>query len=186
MNARQQRFIAEYLKDLNATQAAIRAGYSAQTAHSQGERLLRHVEISQELTKVQSSRLKRAQISADRVLAELAALATVDARSFFDHDGNLKPLHTLTPEQGAALAGFEVVKKNLAAGDGKVDTVHKIKLWDKPRALELLAKHLKLLTEHVQIDVSVNLVDRLQAARSRAQVIDVMPTELKLPEAKSA
>lgn len=71
------------------------------------------------------------------MLDELRRLALVDARSFWDGEGRLKKPSELTPEQGAALAGFEVLIKNAKAGDGQTDEIHKIKLWDKTRALEL-------------------------------------------------
>lgn len=91
--------------------------------------------------------LQSADLSAARVLEELRRVALVDTRSFFDQHGNLKPLHKLTAEQGAALAGVEVIIKNAKAGDGHTDEIHKIKLWDKPRVLEMLAKHFAILRE---------------------------------------
>lgn len=89
-------------------------------------------------------------LSAARVLEEYARLAFFDTRSFFDDAGNLKPLRDLTPEQGAALAGVEVIIKNAKAGDGATDTVHKIKLWDKTKALDSLAKHFGILKETLE------------------------------------
>jgi phage terminase small subunit len=147
LTAKQARFVAEYLIDLNATQAAIRAGYSRKTAEQQGYENLRKPEIAQALTAGKAQQLDTAELSAARVLEELRRLALVDARSFWDAQGRLKPLSELTVDQGAALAGFEVIIKNAKAGDGQTDEIHKIKLWDKTRALELLAKHFKLLTE---------------------------------------
>ena len=94
--------------------------------------------------------IQAAELSGARVLEELRRLAFADLRDLYDEDGNLKPLHTLTAEQAACIAGLEVVKKNLTAGDGEVDTVIKIKVWDKPRTLEMLAKHFALLTERVE------------------------------------
>ena len=142
--------MAEYLVDLNATQAAIRAGYSQRTAASQGERLLRHVEIRQQLTAHQAAHLERADLTAARVLEEMRRLAFSDVRDLFDAHGNLRPIHTLTPEQSACISGLEVIIKNAKAGDGVTDTVHKIKVWDKPKVLDLLGKHFGLLTEQVQ------------------------------------
>jgi len=111
--------------------------------------------------------IAKADLSATRVLEELRRLAMVDARSFWDDSGNLKPIKDLTPEQGSCLAGFEAVIKNAAAGDGVTDTVHKIKFWDKPRALEALAKHFALLTDVVKVTADNELLTRLQAARKR-------------------
>lgn len=77
-------------------------------------------------------------------------LALSDVRALFDQQGNLKPLHTLTAEESACIAGVEVVIKNAKAGDGVTDTIHKIKVWDKPKTLEMLAKHFGLLTEKIE------------------------------------
>ena len=74
----------------------------------------------------------------------------MDGRTYFDADGNAKSVTELTEEQGACLAGFEVLIKNAKAGDGVTDLIHKIKLWDKVRALEMLAKHFALLVDGVE------------------------------------
>ena len=149
---RRQRFIVEYLVDQNATQAARRAGYSKRTAYAQGSRLLRNAGIADTIRQRQAALAERAELTADRVLEELRRLALADARSFFDDHGNLKPISELTAEQGAAIASFEVLIKNAEAGDGKQDVVHKIRLWDKVRALELLAKYFRLLVDRVQVE----------------------------------
>jgi len=147
LTSKQTRFVAEYLIDLNATQAAIRAGYSRKTAEQQAYQLLQKTSVATAITAGKARQLDTAELSAARVLEELRRLALVDARSFWDEQGRLEPLSELTAEQAAALAGFEVIIKNAKAGDGQTDEIHKIKLWDKTRALELLAKHFKLLTE---------------------------------------
>lgn len=150
LNERQQRFIVEYRKDLNATKAAIRAGYSRKTAHSQGPRLLENVEIRAALSGAQAKALERAELSAERVLEELRRLGFSNVQDLFDANGDLKPLHTLTRDQAACISSIEVVMKNATAGDGKIDRVLKIKVWDKRATLELLAKHFALLTEKVE------------------------------------
>lgn len=71
LNDKQRRFVEEYLIDLNATQAAIRAGYSAKTAYSQGQRLLKHVEIQQAITEGQAQRSERVKIDQDYVLSSI-------------------------------------------------------------------------------------------------------------------
>jgi phage terminase small subunit len=150
LTARQARFVAEYLVDLNGTQAAIRAGYSPETAESQASRLLTNAKVSAAVSAGKAAQLSAAQLTAARVLEELRRLAFSDVRGLFDEAGNLRPLHELTAEQAAAIASLEVVKKNVAAGDGQVDTIHKVKVWDKTKALESLAKHFGLLTERVE------------------------------------
>lgn len=150
LGEKQARFVAEYLKDLNATQAALRAGYSTKTAYAQGSRLLRHAEVRAAIADGKREQLEAADLSATRVLEELRRVAFYDMRAFYDEHGNMRPAKDWTAEQGAVLSSFEVIKKNAAAGDGVIDTVHKIKLCDKMKALETLAKHFGLLTDKVE------------------------------------
>lgn len=150
MTAKQQRFVAEYLVDLNATQAAIRCGYSPKTAYAQGSRLLKHVEVAAAVAKGQDKAVTKAELSAQRVLEELGRLAFADVRGLFDDKGNLKAIKDLSDDQAASVASVEVIHRNLTAGDDMVDTIYKLKTWDKPRSLEMLAKHFALLTERVE------------------------------------
>lgn len=150
MTPKQARFVAEYLIDHNATQAAIRAGYSRRTAYSIGQENLKKPVIATALARKAGQQLASAELSATRVLEEIRRLALSDVRQLFDERGDLRPLHTLTAEQAACIAGVEVIIKNAKAGDGVTDTIHKIKVWDKPKSLEMLAKHFALLTERVE------------------------------------
>lgn len=150
MTGKQKRFVAEYLKDLNATQAAIRAGYGAKNANVVGPRLLANVGIAAAIAANKAQQLASIGLSAERVLDELRRLAFSDVRHLFDAQGNLKPLADLSPDESAAIASVEVVIKNAAAGDQHTDTVHKIKHWDKVRSLEMLAKHFALLTDRLE------------------------------------
>lgn len=158
LTPKQQRFVTEYLKDLNATQAAIRCGYSERTAAQQGSRLLRNDQICAAVTQGKAKQLDTADLTAVRVLEELRRLAFCDMRGFFTEAGNLKPVNEMTPEQGSALAGMEVIIKNAEAGDGVTDRIHKFKVWDKSRALEMLAKHFGLLTEKVEHSGGLEIV----------------------------
>lgn len=149
LTPKQERFAAEYVIDLNGTQAAIRAGYSAKTAAIQAHHLLRHPLVSELIRQRKQSQLEVAGMTAARVMEEIRRLAFCDVRSFFDDSGNLKPMSELSDDQGAQLASFEIIKKNAEAGDGVIDTVHKIRVWDKTRVLELAMKHFGLLAEKV-------------------------------------
>lgn len=150
LSAKQARFVEEYLIDLSAAKAAIRAGYSPDSAETNGPRLLRNAQIKLTVARGRAEQGESAGLSAARVLEEYRRLSFIDLRSFFDAAGNLKPIQEWTAEQGAAVASFEVIKKNAAAGDGVIDTVHKFKVWDKTRALESLAKHFGLLVDKVE------------------------------------
>lgn len=175
LNPKQTRFVAEYLIDLNATQAAIRAGYSVKTAETIGYENLRKPEISEAIAKGKTKQLATAELSASRVLEELRRLAFIDMREFFDANGNMKPVTQLTDVQGSALAGLEVIIKNAEAGDGVTDRVHKFKVWDKTRAIEMLAKHYKLLTDVIRIEDEAGLVEKLHAGRKRAAMRSIQP-----------
>ena len=78
LTEKQKRFCEEYLIDLNATQAAIRAEYSAKTAYSMGQRLLKNVEVQKYISQLQNSQSERTQITADTVLKELKKIALAD------------------------------------------------------------------------------------------------------------
>lgn len=138
LNPKQQKFVLEYLKDLNATQAAIRAGYSAKTAYAQGSRLLSHVEISEALAAKQTKTLAKLDISAERIMLERARLAFFDPRKLFDDAG--EPIHVskLDDDTAACIAGLDVVTQ----GNSEVGfaSVMKIKLADKNASLTALEK----------------------------------------------
>lgn len=100
-------------------------------------------------------------IDPDRALRESASLAYSNVKALFDEHGNLLPIHQLPDHIAAAIGSIEVVKKNLAAGDGQTDTVHKIKLWDKPKNLEMLFKHLGLLVERLEHSGGIKITHEL-------------------------
>lgn len=167
MTPKQELFVLEYRKDLNATKAAIRAGYSKKTASSIGERLLRNVEVKAAIEKATVKQLERAELSAARVLEEMRRLGFSNVKNLFDAEGNLRPIHTLSDEDAACISGIEVVMKNATAGDGKIDRVLKVKVWDKRATLEMLGKHFALLTEQVHHTASDELLAALDAGRAR-------------------
>src|SRR5215510_12099596 len=112
LTAKQQRFVAEYLIDLNATQAAIRAGYSRQTASEQAYENLRKPQIAAAIATGKRQQLEKADLSAERILEEFRRLAFFDARTLFDDAGRLRPIADLPEDARAAIAVFKVAKKN--------------------------------------------------------------------------
>jgi phage terminase small subunit len=100
--------------------------------------------------------LDKAELTAQMVKDRLRTLAFQDIRQLFDAKGNLRPLHELGDEAAAMVAGVEVIIKNAEAGDGVTDRVHKIKVVDPVKPLEMLAKHFGLLEDHgpLQLDVT--------------------------------
>jgi len=164
----QARFVAEYLIDLNGKQSAIRAGYSEKTAESQASSLLRNPKVRAAVQAGMDKRAKKLEISADRVLQEIAKMAFVDERKFFNDDGSIKNVTELDDDTAAALQGFEVEKlyQHFAKGAAQeTGTVSKIKIADKTKSLELLGRHLKLFTDKVEVSGLDGLYERLQEAR---------------------
>lgn len=170
LTAKEQRFIDAYLgnPERNATKAAIEAGYSKHTAGVMGSRLLKKVHIRARIAPKAAKAAAQAELSAVRVLEELRRLSFSSPKSLFDENGNLKPIHLLSDDEAACIASFEVIKKNAEAGDGKIDVVHKLKVWDKTRSLEMLAKHFALLTDVVKLTTDEENIAKLLAGRKRA------------------
>ena len=142
LTPRQRRFAEEYLLDLNATQAAIRAGYSPRTAEQQGSRLLSNANVQRATAAGMAARSKRTEVAADRALLEIARLGFSDLRRLFHGDGRLKHPHEWDDDTAASVASIEIVARKV--GDGVVEYVSRIKLWDKGKALEQLSKYLGL------------------------------------------
>ncbi len=140
LTPKQELFCQEYIIDLNATQAAIRSGYSAKTAYSIGEENLKKPDIDLRIKELMKVRSERTEITQDRVLQEYARLAFLDPRKFFDANGNLINVVDLDDETAAALAGIEVTTEK--DKDGDLSFTKKVKLNDKGRALDSLARHL--------------------------------------------
>lgn len=152
LTPQQERFCQEYIVDLNATQAAIRAGYAANAAKVQASRLLTKANVKERVAALQQTVADKAGISAQWVLEEFKKVAGADTRKLFDDNGNLRPIQDLPDDVAAAISSVEVERRTDGHGEDKeVYHVHKIKRWDKLRALESLAKHLGLLVDKTEI-----------------------------------
>lgn len=174
----QRAFVQEYLIDLNATQAAIRAGYSPDSARQEGSRLLSHAAIQTALELAKEQRSKRTEISADRVLRELLALATSDLRKCFDPSGALLPPHSWPDDVAPAMASIEV--EELFEGQGQDRTqigyTKKVKFWDKNTALDKLGRHLGLWDKE-RAEVNINLLSHVTDADLDARISKRLPKE---------
>lgn len=144
LNARQQRFVEEYLVDLNASAAARRAGYSAKTAGQIGEKLLKKAEIQEALQAAMKARSERTQIDADWMLKRLAQMAEADMADLFASDGTLRPPHEW-PEawRKGLVAGVEVFEEFDGQGKDRklIGYTRKVKLADRLKSLELIGRH---------------------------------------------
>ncbi|RUR38541.1 terminase small subunit [Vreelandella populi] len=151
LTPKQSRFVDEYLIDLNVTQAATRAGYSAKTAGRTGHDLLKKPEIARLISERMKDREKRTEITQDRVLKELARLGFADLRDVFTETGHIKRPDEWSDAMGAAVSSIEVIVRPSGEVDDEgrpeVEHVHKIRLWDKNSALEKIAKHLGMFTD---------------------------------------
>lgn len=136
---RQARFVSEYLIDLNATQAAIRAGYSKKTAEWIGPQLLTKTHVAEAVAKQRKSREARTAVTADRVLLEAARLALFDPRKLFNEDGSTKAINELDDDTAAAIAGIKV--RRISGEEGEECSIIEYKVADKNSALEKLFKH---------------------------------------------
>jgi phage terminase small subunit len=149
---KQQAFCREYLVDLNATQAAIRAGYSEKTAKSIGQENLTKPDIQAEVQRLMKARADRVEVTADTVLRELLQIATVDLAEAFDENGRLKPLHEIPLSVRKAIAGVEVYEEFAGRGEDReqIGETKKVRFWDKNKALEMLGRHLRLFADRLE------------------------------------
>ena len=149
---KQKRFIEEYLIDLNATQAAIRAGYSPETAQQTGSENLSKPVISAAISRAMAERSKRTGVNQDRIVLELARIAFANIADFADMENGAILPHA-SPDDTAAIQSVKV--KNIPTKDGGEIVEREIRLYDKIRALELLGKHLGMWND--KLNLSVNL-----------------------------
>lgn len=136
---RQIKFVEGYIKSLNATDAAIRAGYSEKTARSQGSRLLTNVDIQNAIQEAKAERQERAKIDADYVLRRLVEIDQMDVLDIMDDDGNVKPLRDWPKIWRQYISNIETI--SMDDGEG---WLKKIKWPDKVKNLELLGKHVSV------------------------------------------
>lgn len=153
LTAKQKLFCDEYLIDLNATQAAIRAGYSTDTAGVIGCENLKKPNIRTYIDKAVAERSKRTGINQDRVLIELARLGFVNAADLINTED-------ATVLQGASqddTSAIQSVKVKTSHTDTGYTVEREIKLYDKPRALELMGKHLGMFKDKLDIEAKVGV-----------------------------
>ena len=149
LTAKHKRFCDEYLIDLNATQAAIRAGYSPKTACEQASRLLANVKVQDEIAIEMAERSKRTGINQDRVLMEIAKMAFVNIDDVIDLD-TAKVKRTATKEDLACIQSVKIKPTEFG-------TEREIKLCDKKSNLELLGKHLGMFKDKVELEADMDL-----------------------------
>lgn len=165
LTPKQEAFVREYLIDLNATQAARRAGYSERTARQAGAENLSKPVIQAAIQEGQRARKERTESDADRVVRELARLAYSDLRKLVDWGPDGVALKDSAEIPDDAAACVESVSQTTSLSGGSI----KIKLHSKVSALGLLAKHLGLLKDPTPLEILLAaLPPELGAAIRRA------------------
>lgn len=181
LSDRQRRFVAEYLIDCNATQAAIRAGYSSKGAEVQGHRLLRHAKVAALIEDGQAKIADKLEVTQERIVAELAKIGFSDIRRLFGEGGSLKRIEELDDHAAGCLASVEVVTRKVpGSADNEVEHTAKLKLWDKRAALVDLGKHVGMFNEPSKVDMT------LKADMSDVELARLMVFHLTKAQAETA
>jgi len=180
LTAKQQRFVDEYLVDLNATQAAIRAGYSQKTANEQGARLLANVSVKEAVARGMNERSGRVGITQDMVLRELAKIGFSDIRKVVRWgetmvrmaDGDEGEADDMVPYHGLSLIDADEIDDNTAAAIAEVSQGRdglKVKLHDKKGALVDIGRHLGMFAApgHIELDAELK---RLEIQKRKAEI----------------
>jgi phage terminase small subunit len=170
LTKKQELFVLEYLKDLNATRSAIAAGYKPKSAYSMGSQLLKNINVATALSKRLGKHTAKLELTAERVLDGLERLAFFDMRKFYREDGSLKAIPELDEETAFALCGMEVEEAYEHFGKGQAKPtgqIKKIKVADRGQNLERLGRYFKLFTDKVEHSGEISLAERIAAGRQR-------------------
>lgn len=162
LTEKQKRFVEEYLIDLNATQSAIRAGYSENTAMEQGYQLLQKTSVQNAIQEAMNKRSKRTEITQDRVLQELAKVGFADIKDYLsfrtgktvvgyeDGDPIVDYSHIIELRDSEEVDGSVISEVSLK--DGAL----KFKLHDKMKALNDIGRHLGMFVDKQEVNVTSN------------------------------
>lgn len=167
-NARQLRFFDEWLVDLNASAAYVRAGYAEKNANVDASKLLAKLlakpELAAKAAATKKQQTEEAGLRSLDVLRELMSFAFLDVGTAYDDEGKLLPLKEMPEATRRSIASIETTN---IGGDEGVAVLSKVKFHDKPRGLELLGKHLKMWTDKVLHEggVSVEVIDPYAEAK---------------------
>lgn len=155
LSAKRQRFVHEYLIDLNAAGAYKRAGYVVKNDHLaavEGARLLTNPDVAAAISAAQAKLAKKLEVNAESVLREYCRIAFSDIGQVFDDSGQIQAVKDIPEDARRAVSSIKVRRVIEGSGDDaeEIETVE-FKLWDKLNALEKLAKHLGLLKDQVEL-----------------------------------
>jgi len=147
LTEKQKRFCLEYLIDFNATQAAVRAGYSKKTSKQIGSENLSKPVLQEFLAKKVTRVNEKLELTVERILEEQMRLAFVDTSKLFDEDGNLIPINELPEDITRAISSVNIEQISLTDDKGGETVTRKFryKLWDKKDALAKLMQYMGML-----------------------------------------
>ena len=168
LNQRQEMFCREYIKDLNGTQAAIRAGYSPRTADRMAYELLKKPEIQEFVLQSKAERVEEVKVDANYVLKRLIEIDEMDVADILDDGGDFLPIRKWPKTWRTTLSGLDIAIIN----SGDTETIlKKIKWPDKVKNLELIGKHVDVnaFKERLEVSGTVTIADRMAAARRRVK-----------------
>lgn len=137
---KQEAFCQEYVKDYNATQAAIRAGYSENTAQQIGSENLSKLVIRERIDEIRAEIYQRNKVTIDEIVNGLGELFRVDTTEIFDEEGNIKPIDKMSEKARKAIKSIQV--QTYTYDNGSESVKKKIELYSKLDAAEKLMKHL--------------------------------------------
>lgn len=167
---KQEMFCREYLIDLNATQAAIRAGYSEKTANRIAAQLLSKLDIQNRIAELKSQRNEDVGIDAQYVLRRLVEIDQMDVLDILSDSGDLKPVRDWPKVWRTTLSGMELVA--MAGEDDTAALLKKIKWPDKVKNLELLGKHISVQAFKEQVEQKVTATHNVMPVPSCDSVDD--------------
>lgn len=178
LDARESRFVEEYLVSLDPKQAALAAGYSKTMAYSKAYQWVSDGKVKPHVfaavQDAKKARSYRTAVSADRVLTELSRLGFSDVRRLFTETGQLRNVADLDDATAAAIASVEVVTKRSEDGECSVEYVHKYKLWDKNSALDKLMKHLgEYAADKIEHSVTEGGLSKESVAKIRREILGI-------------
>lgn len=169
LNQRQEMFCREYIKDLNGTQAAIRAGYSPRTADRMAYELLKKPEIQAFVLQSKAERVEEVKIDANYVLKRLIEIDEMDVADILDDGGDFLPIRKWPKVWRTTLSGLDIAIIN----SGDTETIlKKIKWPDKVKNLELLGKHIGVGAFTEKVDHTSSDGSMSPAKPTRAEILD--------------
>ena len=169
LNQRQEMFCREYIKDLNGTQAAIRAGYSPRTADRMAYELLKKPEIQAFVLQSKAERVEEVKVDANYVLKRLIEIDEMDVADILDDGGDFLPIRNWPKVWRTTLSGLDIAIIN--SGDTEA-IIKKIKWPDKVKNLELLGKHIGVGAFTDKVDHTSSDGSMSPAKPTRAEILE--------------